>query len=69
MVDIQKPFYSENNLCKNAFPNFGKNVAKLLEIGREKKMTIIHVRAVYNDMTSLWRPAFNRLNPDKWDPG
>ena len=49
------------------FENQAKNVADMLKFGREKKMKIVHVRAVYNENVSPWIKNFRVMNPEKWD--
>ena len=39
----------------------------MLKFGREKKMKIVHVRAVYNENVSPWIKNFRVMNPEKWD--
>ena len=109
LVDIQKPFYSNNDIIRSNFPNFGKkgfqvsvsacirnsdsepvgtdlnrsgslisvhceklenptkNVADMLKFGRENKMKIVHVRAVYNENVSPWIKNFRVMNPKMWN--
>ena len=39
----------------------------MLKFGREKKMKIIHVRAVYNENVSPWIKNFRVMNPKMWN--
>ena len=44
-----------------------KNVADMLKFGRENKMKIVHVRAVYNENVSPWIKNFRVMNPKMWN--
>ena len=49
------------------FENSTKNVADMLKFGRENKMKIVHVRAVYNENVSPWIKNFRIMNPKMWN--
>ena len=67
MVDIEKPFYSENQQIRTNFPDFKSNVEKTLALARHRKIKVVHVRAVYNEEKSPWISNFRKMNPNKWD--
>jgi len=73
LVDIQKPFYSNNKQIKESFPgkahpwsvisififlDFQKNIEEAINVARKNKMLIVHVRAVYNEQLSPWIKTF-----------
>ena len=71
VVDVQKNFWTENELVRSAFPQFPENIAKLLSICRDSRSgikLIVHVQAVYSEEGgSAWMTYFRVLNPDKTD--
>jgi len=71
IVDVQKNFWTENKLVREAFPKFPSNISKLLSLCRDPKAKvslIVHIRAVYSEENgSAWMPYFRLLNPDKTD--
>jgi nicotinamidase-related amidase len=71
VIDVQKNFWTENELVRTAFPTFPENVANLLSVCRDSRSgikLIVHVQAVYTEEGgSAWMPYFRALNPDKTD--
>jgi nicotinamidase-related amidase len=69
LIDLQPEWYSQNPVISKLFPNLGENVKTLLQVCRNCKIEIVHVRALYSkENNSKWMSEFMRLNPEKGNP-
>ena len=63
IIDLQKYFY---NLATPKFENkINPNIKKLLEIAREEKIKIIHIKTIYTKDKSNWPEAY-KFRDEMW---
>lgn len=65
VVDVQPEYWSNAPAVRKDFPNFEENLARTLQICRERRAKIIWVRADYRYHHSPWLAQFERLNGGK----
>lgn len=65
IVDVQPEYWSNAPAVRKDFPNFEENLARTLQICRERRAKIIWVRADYRYHHSPWLAQFERLNGGK----
>jgi nicotinamidase-related amidase len=65
IVDVQPEYWSNAPAVRKDFPQFEENLARTIQICRERKAKIIWVRADYRYHHSPWLAQFERLNGGK----
>lgn len=56
LIDVQNDFWSEQT--EQAFPDFRRNIASLLDFCRGEGLEVIHVRGCFSADRSDWMPVY-----------
>ena len=56
LIDVQKDFWTE--IMPVAFPDYGRNVASLLALCRNKGIDVVHLRAQFSKDQSDWMARY-----------
>jgi len=60
VIDVQEPWVSD---VSKDFPDFKRNLSKLIQLFRSQGGKIVHIRADYSNQK--WTKEFRKLNPAK----
>ena len=60
LIDVQKDFWTEE--MSKAFPDYQKNVSKLLDSCRQEQIDVVHLRARFRADKSDWMVRYKLLD-------